>query len=83
MIFPQEVTTRSSWHRGQSGYFWDHQCVISRVWSEGMERGVGEGWERQHKGRRKNEKEKVYRRVLKLISTERKREGCRSEERDQ
>ena len=48
-----------------------------------MERGVGEGWERQHKGRRKNEKEKVYRRVLKLISTERKREGYRSEEKDQ
>ena len=40
-------------------------------------RGIGETT------RGKNEKEKVYRRVLKLISTERKREGYKSEDRDQ
>ena len=47
-------------------------------WREELERD-----RRQHEERRKNEKEKVYRRVLKLISTERKREGYGSEERDQ
>ena len=30
---------------------------------KGMERGVGEEWERRHEERRKNEKEKVYRNI--------------------